>query len=309
MARGDWFSNLAVGLAAILAALIGGWLYDEAGLLQSVYEQRAAEKTQNYINAASIRANRRCASVPRPEIRLCVQEEYDSARKGEHDEADLQAQLVTSAWTRAMGIAAIIGMSVGILGVGLVFFTFRETRKANQIARDALEGQLRPWVDFEAARNGQIEVVDGNVELTVPVDFTNVGVSPAIDLTYMATMIFGDIINPHFDKLIQNFNTVDIKWADKNLFHGNVWKRRPCAVHTGERSSATRITYIVIARYRTAFSPTLRFTAKAYDISTTGRNKLGEITEGDAMFDLRDRPPGAAYVIVEEREQFAGFTT
>ncbi len=38
-----------------------------------------------------------------------------------------------------MGIAAVIGMAVGMIGVGLIYKTFQETRRAAQAAESALE--------------------------------------------------------------------------------------------------------------------------------------------------------------------------
>ncbi|HWT12311.1 MAG TPA: hypothetical protein VN231_06130 [Allosphingosinicella sp.] len=128
------------------------WLWNDATQSQRVYEQQATQKAENYREAARIRADSRCKALPREGIRECVQQAYDPARQGQHDEYDLQAQLVISAWTRAMGIAAIVGMTVGFLGVGLVFFTFNEAREANVIARNTAAKQLRPWLDYEDGR-------------------------------------------------------------------------------------------------------------------------------------------------------------
>jgi hypothetical protein len=45
-----------------------------------------------------------------------------------------------------MGIAALIGMGLSAIGVWLVKTTFEETRKANSIARESMERQLRAYV-------------------------------------------------------------------------------------------------------------------------------------------------------------------
>lgn len=139
MPRGNRSYYVALAVASLLALAIGAWLYSDATALQSVYEHQAAEKAQNYRDSARVRAEARCALVSRPEIRPCVHEEYEPARKGEHDEYDLQAQLVTSVWTRAMGIAALIAMAVGIFGVGLIYTTFQETRRTAEAAQSQVK--------------------------------------------------------------------------------------------------------------------------------------------------------------------------
>ena len=138
MPRGYRGPIYAIGLIAVLCAGVqsGKWIYDDADRLERVYEDRAKQKAEAYANRAHIAAERRCVPLPAQAERDCIREEAQAARQGQHDEYDLQAQLVTSAWTRAMGIAAIIAMAAGIFGIGLVFVTFRETRVAAAAARD-----------------------------------------------------------------------------------------------------------------------------------------------------------------------------
>jgi hypothetical protein len=45
-----------------------------------------------------------------------------------------------------MGLAAIIGMAVGLVGVIMVFITFRETRRTADIAEDTAKRQLRAYL-------------------------------------------------------------------------------------------------------------------------------------------------------------------
>lgn len=152
MLRGNWRPVYTAGLVvfALLGAAVGGDLYWDAIGLEGQYQRQTDHKAKEYRDRAHQRAESRCRHVPAEAIRQCVYEEYNAAEQGEHDQTDLQAQLVTSAWTRAMGIAAIIGMSVGIVGVGLVFITFRETKRAADIARDAMSADQRAWLSVKA---------------------------------------------------------------------------------------------------------------------------------------------------------------
>jgi len=87
--------------------------------------------------------------MPLPDKQQCIREESQIYRDGQRNEYDLEAQLVTSAWTRSMGIAAIIGMVASLIGVGLVLITFRATRHANDIAKDTAKQQLRAYVGIQ----------------------------------------------------------------------------------------------------------------------------------------------------------------
>jgi hypothetical protein len=146
----------------------------DASLLGSKYERQAEQKAENYRSSARIRAEARCAALPRAEIRPCVYQEFYTARQSEHDEYDLQAQLVTSVWTRVMGIAAIVGMAVGILGVGLIYKTFEETRRTAYAAHEA----NRAFKDVERPRlvpnPGGADITDG-AQFTLQFPVTNVG--------------------------------------------------------------------------------------------------------------------------------------
>lgn len=301
MPRGDWISNLAVGLAAIAAGLTAYFLYDHASELQGVYEHQAVQKTQYYKDAARIRANRRCVPLPRPEIRQCVHEEYNAARQREHDEYDLQAQLVTSAWTRAMGIAAIIGMSVGILGVGLVFFTFRETRNANKIAREALEGQLRPWVKARFAEVHGFRMVNRRPHFRIGVRLDNVGQSPALGLAYAAFIYFGDDPTADVDETIKHVESDHESWATANLFHGDHIANDVSCDHEGEPlTQPVKVWFHIVAIYRTSFSPVFRHTAVVYEILDLSRD--------DGLIDFAN-PPFGSTLRLRAPDGFIGYAT
>lgn len=48
-----------------------------------------------------------------------------------------------------MGIAALIGMALSAVGIFLVYTTFNETRKANEIAADTAKRQLQAYIHPE----------------------------------------------------------------------------------------------------------------------------------------------------------------
>jgi len=141
MADVRWGKSVAGALAALVlfAFSAAGWLVYDGARLQTAYEQKAESKAQGYAARRSEAIESRCVPLPAAAEAKCISEEAQTARQGAHDEYDLQSQLVTSAWTRQMGIAAIIGMAFGVLGVALVFFTFQQTRRAAESAKETLK--------------------------------------------------------------------------------------------------------------------------------------------------------------------------
>jgi hypothetical protein len=83
-----------------------------------------------------------------------------------------------------MGLAAIIAMCVGILGVGLVYTTFRETRRA----ANAAHASNRAWLSIEITQVGKMFVSDQRVTLRVYYTVTNLGKSPALRVLTAAAL-------------------------------------------------------------------------------------------------------------------------
>jgi hypothetical protein len=153
MPKRGWRYFLAIGLAALLGFGFSSAILLDAWRSQTYYEQQAGKAAQTARDSGSIHAERACALVSLAERAECQADEYNEARERERQEYDLQAQLVMSAWTRAMGLAALVATVTGIIGVGLVYATFDETRKGNQIAKRAAEAAER---DAQAARDSLV---------------------------------------------------------------------------------------------------------------------------------------------------------
>ena len=176
---------LTIGLIAFLTLAIGAGalLYSQAEALQKSYEHRAEKQAKSYADRARIGMQRCFRNRVPPEAKQdCARQEAQAAREGAHDEYDLQAQMVTSVWTRAMGIAAIIAMVMGIMGVGLVFITFRETRRSAEAAHAA----NRPWLKFTHLNVPEITFTPpskgephGSVKVKITGTAKNIGKAPA----------------------------------------------------------------------------------------------------------------------------------
>lgn len=176
----------AVGIGLLFALVIGFPLFREAGRLQAIYEQQASESAQYNRDSTRSRALERCSRVAAEQVTSCVYQEYDRAHQAEREAYDLQAQLVTSAWTRAMGIAAIVGMAVGIFGVGLIYKTFEETRRTADAAAAANviteQAAMAPSQAYLSVSNERLWVVDLGAEgarFLLDGRFKNIGATPA----------------------------------------------------------------------------------------------------------------------------------
>lgn len=138
MLRGGWRYIVPIGLSALAAFSFAVLIYQDAQQAEASYVDQAYQAAKAARDSGPIHAKRACAIVPASERAECQANEYNAARERERNEYDLQAQLVTSAWTRAMGLAALVAMVVGIVGVGLVYTTFYETRRGAEYARQTL---------------------------------------------------------------------------------------------------------------------------------------------------------------------------
>ena len=184
MLRGYRGILVAFGLAVLLAAMAAGALILEATRSEAFYQQQAEQNAKADRHTARIHAERACVAVAGSERAKCIDEQYHAAWERERNEYDLQAQLVTSSWTRAMGMAAIIGMFVGIVGVGLVFTTFRETRRSADAAHDA----NRPWLQIDIVEVERLTLHDEGASISATVKIINRGNSPAIHVLAFAAL-------------------------------------------------------------------------------------------------------------------------
>lgn len=160
-----WVRRWGVPLAGVIGigipASIGGYLYIDAERVGRSYEDQAKEKAAYYADRARLIIETTCLQLAPADQRNCVREQAQAARQSQHDEYDLQAQRETAAWTRAMGIAALIAMVFGMVGVGLVYLTFSAQRRGNRIAqREYARARLEARQAAKEAREARQEFVN-----------------------------------------------------------------------------------------------------------------------------------------------------
>jgi hypothetical protein len=171
-----WFWYLLSIFSISLAAAIVIW----GSSKQAEYERAASERTAKYQQYSYGPALRACLGKPMADKAKCVNDARNAERENARDERDLEAQRVAALWTYVMGVAAITGMLLSAIGVGLVWTTFRETRDANKISRESVFRQLRAYVTVESVeRERNIRVGEWPEFDCVNITMHNSGVTPA----------------------------------------------------------------------------------------------------------------------------------
>jgi hypothetical protein len=210
---------------------------------------------------------------------FCVEQTRKAQRENERAEEDLGAQKVSAWWAQVMGVAALIGMALSAVGVWLIKTTFHETQKANEIARESLEGASRPWVHFTVDWQGIQFRADG-IHFVMRVKLSNCGQSPAIGLNYI---VLGDFNSQPseliFNRLPDLFIAETISNRYSALFPGDEWEKDCSVHHVGTKPKKVPVSIIVAVRYQTPFSSHNRYTCRIFDLHSAKRG-------GGALIDF-----------------------
>jgi hypothetical protein len=156
---------IAAGI--VLSTLIIGFGYSR----QTEYERQAKDYTTENAWHANNDVKYRCVPLPPLGERNCTIQARREQRDYERHEQDLYAQRTTALWTFLMGSAAIFGVVLSVVGVWLVYITYRNSR-------ETAERELRPYVLFTGIR-----VEEGDGVWKFAFDVINNGQTPARLLT------------------------------------------------------------------------------------------------------------------------------
>ncbi len=173
----------SIAVTILLIASVGVGLFYQHG-----YEQEAANNARQYARETDQKVAETCRGVPAAQFPHCFAEARAEGqlekRQAEHDQADLIAQRKAALWTSIMGIAALLGMGLSVVGVVVVWFTFRETRRGNEIQRRIGEAQTRSYISVTEA------FADLSEEKVPQIGFTlkNSGQSPALKMRLKVTL-------------------------------------------------------------------------------------------------------------------------
>ncbi len=139
-----------------LGALFWVWFLWQLSADQTRGEIENQYATRDYAERTEESISNFCMTLPDADKTDCIEKAIESRRKEQRNERDLNAQETMARWTWVMGGIAGIGLIVSLIGIGLIYVTFKETRRAadtgreaNEIARSSSERQLRAYVGVE----------------------------------------------------------------------------------------------------------------------------------------------------------------
>jgi hypothetical protein len=165
---------IGVAVAALFLAIaslsVGLWQ-------QSEYKGEADQQARKYASYANYHVRHTCGAIAKANKADCIAQTRHEQRAYESNEQDLYAQKTTAAWTALMGGAAIIGMILSAVGVFLVWTTFSETKRANEISVSANKEMLRAYVTTHHA--GPLEAAFRK-PFEMQVGLVNTGQTPAL---------------------------------------------------------------------------------------------------------------------------------
>lgn len=192
--------KLAFG-AVLFCALLVTWGLGQA----SKYSGEARYHSEQYAKYTREKVGQGCVGPMVPDKADCVEQAAKEAREYERNEQDLVAQRQSALWGFIMAVAAVIGMGLSAVGVFLVWTTFNETRKANDIADRFNSLTLRPIVIVSPDQVSLSWQSDGvNVTGNFKIYYKNVGQTIAHNVrvtveSFVAPDTDDDFIRPSDD--------------------------------------------------------------------------------------------------------------
>jgi hypothetical protein len=162
-----------------------------AGIQNAIEYNQATRHTEYYSKQAKDQIALDCGALVGRAFSDCARQINNAAREQQRDEYDLYSQKTMALWTAVMGGMAVVGVFLSVLGVYLIWTTFRETKRTADEAREAnritREGQ-RPWIDFShhevrGIKNSVIEGRRDGESIGVILHYRSSGVRPAAGLT------------------------------------------------------------------------------------------------------------------------------
>jgi|TARA_R110002012_G_scaffold137802_2_gene292789 hypothetical protein len=280
MSDSDWRRSYTIGLiiVGLAAAGFAYWLWSSTEASHFQIEQEAREGADAYTDPRNIAVEGECLALPEAERGDCITTEREASYQGQRNERDLEAQRVMAAWTRAIGIATIVGMAFGIFGLSLIFVTFREARRAadagfaaNKIAREANENQLRAWVQIHIVQETRMATgTPPSPRFFTKLAFETIGQSPAKNVTYTSWPCIG--YEPTETELENWIADREANGFIENIFHGSRSNEDAQIEHSGAVPQKPVIGFMIFAvSYQTVFSDEVRETVRVFRLNDANR--------------------------------------
>lgn len=181
-------SYRSIFLAIAGMILIGAGQPSDNGTTKSPIEQANKEKRQHELASAGI--GHTGAAI---ETQNSKNDRYEKERN-EREIRDLIAQEKSAYWAEAAFWATAFAVVVSAVGIILVFTTFKETKKANNIAKVSAFRQLRAYVTAEKATTSNVNFPDENQGFQgVRIVLHNSGATPAVgvSVTFKKNVVLG----------------------------------------------------------------------------------------------------------------------
>lgn len=166
-----------IGALFVAVLFCAGWI--GYGLSESAHYQRQADaNNEKYASYTREKVAKICVGVSRLEAVKCLHDARDAQREYRYSQLDLVAQRQSALWAYIMAAAAVIGMGLSVIGVWLVWTTFRATKEANVIASES----ERPWLELVVGDEIEAKGGDGRSSPSVSLSITlkNHGGVPAV---------------------------------------------------------------------------------------------------------------------------------
>jgi hypothetical protein len=125
-------SNALLALAAGAVLIVAGWSISKGLSLQNGYQVEADKASNQAASRGRVEMKNQCGPLTTPAKEKCKSEIGDTYRSYRHETRDLAAQRTSAIWMMFAGIAALIGMPVGIIGAWALIWTFFEQRRTSR---------------------------------------------------------------------------------------------------------------------------------------------------------------------------------
>ena len=168
----EWWARWLI--PALLIPLFGHllWVYSAELAHREDSNSRViqhAVSTQHRVSQVCLRRETRGL------IAQCAAEETRAGDENKRREKEVRAQEETAAWTRYLAVMAFLGLGVSSIGIWAVWRTIKQGQEANQLARDLMEIENRPILEFVG-----IELQAWAPDILMAVGrWTNIGRMPA----------------------------------------------------------------------------------------------------------------------------------
>jgi hypothetical protein len=168
---------LTVGAVAFLA-LAGGIIYK---LSQNGARQYQPQSQAHYTGNT-------CVQAPPYIVAPCLDEGSVAKAEQQRSDDDLRAQQEMADWAFVVAVTGIGGFFASLVGVGLLFFTFRQTGEQLELVRRAYVADHRTWLKVELVAINTITFKpDKSIRVHFTVQITNTGDLPAYSIN-----VFGE---------------------------------------------------------------------------------------------------------------------